>query len=621
MKPMIYFFYSVAFFLTLSFTTYAAEPKGKDASGADLFNKHCAQCHDGSVSKAPSKALLQKIVPATIASVLNDGIMRPMAKHLSPVQRQAIANYLGKTTSSTPLLYCKKNPDWFDYKQLPLISGGGMSNLQNTRSIPQEIAGLPASDVKKLQLKWAFSFPDTFKARAQPAVAGGAVFIGSADGTVYALDGDSGCVHWVFKAPFEVRTAMTIDHWSKDSSRNVAQAPSIYFGDQSANAYAVNAVTGELRWKTKLEEAGGARITGSVVKYKDRLYIPVSGGGAGNIAHSCCTFRGSVSALNADTGQVIWKRYTIPVEPKQQYINAAGVPQYGPSGAGVWNTPTIDVKRQRLYVGTGENSSSPAVNGTSIIAMDLADGAIAWVMQASPGEAYNIACSKKFVPDDMNCPEEYKGRLGLDFAGGSPMLLPYKNGGDIIVAGQKTGAIFGLNPDRGGKILWRRSVSRGDYNWTNLFGMAVDGTTVFVTVVEQWADPFKGPYLGHDELGIHALDSLTGEWKWSIPVTRDCKEKHCRGYGAALTAIPGVVFAGAKDGYFRAFDTRSGAMLWDFNTAREFVTVNGSVANGGSIGGLGPVIANGNVYVNSGYVDSANVKAGNVLLVFSVEGK
>lgn len=615
----------IAIFLLTAATSESSSAAEKNAVGPDqgghLFQENCAHCHNGSVPKAPSETVFRKMAPSVIYNTLTRGVMAPMAKHLSEEERRQIAEYLtmGSLSKFLPPLQCKNDSHWFDYSQHPLISGGGMANHYNTRLIPGKIAGLSVSDIQKLKLKWSFAFPNTIRTRSQPAIAGGGLFIGGGDGTIYALDPESGCVHWTFKASSEVRTAITIDNWSEDNEKGVDYIPSIYFGDITANAYAVNAVTGELRWKIKLDDHPGARISGSVVKHNNRLYIPISAGQDPTL--SCCTFRGSVSSLIADTGRVVWKSYVIPEEPVEQYKNAAGVPQYGPSGAGVWNTPTLDIKRRRLYVGTGENSSSPAVNGGAIVAMDLNDGRIAWVMQASPGEAYNATCSKLYFDDDMNCPKEYKGRIGLDFAGGSPILLKGKNGSDVLIAGQKTGWVFGMDPDHNGKVLWRRSISRGDYNKGNWFGMAVDDSTVFVTVNDLYADPLKGQYLGVEELGVHALNGFTGEWLWSAPVSRDCRKERCRGYGSALTSIPGVVFAGSQDGYFRAFETTTGKLLWDFNTSRKFTTVNGNTGSGGTIGGSGPVIANGHVYLNSGYSYTDRDKTGNVLLVFAIEGK
>jgi polyvinyl alcohol dehydrogenase (cytochrome) len=586
----------------------SAENLSPNFNQADrLFLENCVRCHNDITFFG--KTQLKNIPSSIIYNTITSGVMYPMAKHLSDSERQQIADHVGNPTSSSPApLLCEKNDEWFDYSQPPRINGYGMTNLENRRFIPKGISGLSTEDIQKLTLEWAFAYPNTNKARSQPAIAGGALFVGSGDGAVYALDTEKGCVRWVFKAPREVRTAITIDDWTNTTRRHPDKAPSVYFGDRSGKAYAVNAVTGELRWKTTIDDHYSARITGSIAKHGDTLYIPIGGSSGDSLEASCCTFRGSVSAVNAKTGAIIWTTYAIPTEPTEQYKNAAGVPQYGPSGAGVWNTPTIDVKRQRLYVGTGENSTAPAQNGGAIIAMDLKDGKFAWVMQASPGEAYNYACVNQVPIGNMNCPKEFKGRTGLDF-GNSMLLQNTKGDDDVVVATQKTGWVFGLDPDNG-KVLWRRAISRGDYNWNNIFGMATDGTNVFVAVTEAHANPLKAPYLGVEELGIHALNGFTGEWLWSAPVSQDCKEEYCRGYASALTATSGAVFSGSNDGYVRAHDTSNGELLWDFNIAQEFTTLNGNIATGSAIRGLGPVMIEGDMFLN----------AGNVLLKFSVDG-
>jgi polyvinyl alcohol dehydrogenase (cytochrome) len=600
--------------------------------GQDLFKRHCYHCHNGSVPKAPHKYLLQEMPTRIIYQTLTTGAMKDIAANLADNQRRLIAEYLtqkklGETIEThRPLKYCENNAQWFDYAQPVAASGWGIGSVDNTRSITQDVAGLTAQDVKRLKLKWAFAFPSGMASRSLPAAAGGALFIGSKSGRVFAMDAKTGCVHWVFKASSTIRAAISMSGWQGGQSRSSEQAPTVYFGgNTTTEVYAVNAVTGELRWRTKVGSHRDAKLTGSPTLHTSEngnyLYVPLSSTEVLRTpapSYSCCTFRGSVSKLNADTGEILWKSYVIPTVPTEQYKNAAGTAQWGPSGAGVWNSPTIDEKRGRLYVGTGENGSSPTENGGAIVAINLSDGNIDWVMQTTPGEAYNMSCG---LGRELNCPKEYKGRIDLDFAA-SPVLLTNDNGKNIIVAAQKTGWIFGLDPDRNGKILWRTSVSRGDYNKGVLYGMAADQGNVFATVRDDRGNPLAGPYPGIDELGVYAIDAFSGKWKWSAPVSRDCKNAQCRGYSAALTTIPNVVFAPAKDGFFRALNSVTGELLWQFNTAQHYNTVNGTAAQGGSINGPGPIIVNGMVYLTSGDgFASAIDQLGNVLLAFSVDGK
>jgi len=603
------------------------------ALAASLFKSNCAQCHESGDADqhAPKKLVLYYMSPGKIYRALTSGPMQAMAQGLSLDQRRLIAEYLtGRELSSASEppapLQCRHDRNWFDYKQPPLASGWGMSNTQNTRFIPGEIARLSASDVKRLKIKWSFAFPNTDTPRSQPAVGGGTIYVGDQDGDIYALDAKTGCAHWHFKAGNDVRTAISIGSW--DSKRKPNKPPLIYFGDASAFAYGVNAVTGELVWKTKVEDHPLARITGSPTLQQTkagsaRLYVPVSSleeGMAANPGYSCCTFRGSVSAVDADNGSVIWKAYSIPNPPTERFKNAGGIAQFGPSGAGIWNSPTLDERRGRLYVGTGENDVSPAENGGAVLAIDLKDGAIAWVFQGYPQEAYNGSCRSA---DRANCPREFRGRYGLDVSP-SPMLLRDKNGKELLVAGQKTGDLYGLDPDNAGRVVWRRRITRGDFNLEGVFGMAAEDNKIFAGVFDFKRNPQEGSYWGIEELGLYAVDGFTGAPLWRAPVAEHCssKDQPCRGYSAALTAVPGMLFAGAVDGYFRAFDSNTGALLWEFNTAQKFTTLNGEIASGGDMDGPGAVVVNGMVYVNSGYATGNSAqRPGNVFLAFSIDGK
>ncbi len=597
-------------------------------SGVGLFEQRCVACHNGSVQKAPSREAFRDMSPHAVYNTLKNGIMAPMASGLEDNELALIAEYLTgkslkKAVAFSPAAYCSASEGWFEVSKSATISGGGMTGNESRRFIPKEIAKLSAAEVGKLQVKWAFGFPDAIRARSQPAILGGTLYTGSEDGTVYALDQKSGCIRWTFKASNVVRTAITAGTMpSERKKEKQKQPPAIYFGDQSANVYAIDAVTGKLRWKKSADEQPMAHITGSITFNDGVLYVPVAAFAQGGAA-VCCQHRGAVVALDASTGDIIWKQYTIPDPAEEQYKNANGTPHFGPSGASVWSAPTLDLKRRRLYVGTGENNSSPAVNGSAIIAMDMDDGHIVWVMQTTPGEAYNSHCpgSGHYEGDDSECPKEYRGRIGLDYAGGAPVLFHAENGQDIIIAAQKTGWVFGLNPEDGGKVLWRRAVSRGDYNKANWFGLAVEGDSVFVAVNDLYAAPRDGDYLGQEELGIYALDALTGKWRWFAPVSRDCLKDRCRGYGSALTAIPGAVIAGSQDGYLRILDSKTGALLWQNATAHDYETINGVTAKGGTIGGQGAVVADGMLYINSGYLYLERDLTGNALLAFSIDGK
>ncbi len=472
------------------------------------------------------------------------------------------------------------------------------------------MAGLGPDEARLLKLKWAFGFPGANLAAAQPAVAGGRVFVGSAGGQVYSLDAASGCTYWIYKAAAAVRTAISIGPLSAAGAHYA-----VYFGDLSANAYAVEAATGVLLWKTRVEEDANARITGAPVLYDGRLYVPVSSAeetSAGNPSYPCCRFRGSVAALDARTGRQVWKTYSIPDPPQLRQRKESGVELWGPAGAAIWSAPTLDLERKAIYVGSGNGySDPPPATSDAVLAIDMETGNMLWSKQLTPNDQWNLSC---FSLDRSSCPEQ----PGQDFdIGSSPILRSLAGGKSLLVVGQKSGIVYGLDPDRGGEIVWQTRVGRGGAVGGVQWGPAADGEAVYVAVSD------LASALPEAAGGLHALRLATGEEMWHTPEPKP----PCLGrlgcsaaQSAAVTAIPGVVFSGSYDGHLRAFSTADGSILWDFDTAREFPTVNGVKANGGSINGPGPTVAGGMVYVNSGYFLYFGMP-GNVLLAFSAEGR
>jgi polyvinyl alcohol dehydrogenase (cytochrome) len=362
---------------------------------------------------------------------------------------------------------------------------------------------------------------------------------------------------------------------------------------------------------------------------EDRLYVPVSSGeeGAAMDPHyACCTFRGSVVALDAKTGRQLWKTYTIAQEPRPtEKKNKLGKPLWGPSGAGVWSSPTIDTRRNVLYVGTGDAYSEPAVRTTdAILALDLASGKIVWSRQLTEKDAFNTSC---LIPPGLNCPET----PGPDFDfGSSPILRTLPSGKRALIAAQKSGVVHALDPDQQGEVLWQSRIGKGGVLGGIQWGPAADRDTVYAAVSDftlQISDPSRiqaNEGFGPDPNaggGMFALKVATGEKVWDTPAPGGCKTKGCSpAQSAAVTAIPGVVFSGALDGHLRAYSTKDGKILWDVDTVRDYDTVNLVKAKGGSLDAAGPAVAGGMVFVNSGY-GYFNAMPGNVLLAFSVDGK
>ena len=316
---------------------------------------------------------------------------------------------------------------------------GWGSGPSQARFQPAASAALRPADVPKLALKWAFGFPGASMAYGQPTVAGTRLFVGSADGTVYALGADSGCLHWTFKADAAVRTAISVGV--------SGPAWSVYFGDQAANAYALDADTGRLLWKRRVDDHPAARITGAPTLAGGRLYVPASSseeGAAANPKYPCCTFRGSVSALDAATGAVVWKSYTIPETPKPVRTNRFGVQLTGPSGAAVWSAPTVDLERGMVFVTTGDSYSDPAAaTSDAFLAFDLKTGALLWTRQTTAGDAFTVDCD---FPAEIkaNCPTA--NGPDHDF-GSSAVLVALGNGRRALIAGQKSGVVHAVDPD------------------------------------------------------------------------------------------------------------------------------------------------------------------------------
>lgn len=589
-------------------------------SAAENYQQHCAQCHEGGVPKAPHSIVFQMVGPEAILKAMNDGVMLQQASQMTMDERLGLAAFLGgrsqKNKSAIPVLMCdasiagphndksRRHVDW------------GMTP-ENTRFVSAEIADLELPDVPQLRLKWAFAYPNATRARSQPVIAGDTVYMGSQDGTIYALDIDSGCARWTFKADAEVRSAITIEPAKPGDSDKGSYA---YFGDFVGNVYALDTGSGMLEWKSNLEDHANVTITGSPKLHRNRLYVPMSSSewaSAADPAYQCCTFRGGIAAFDATDGHLIWKSYSIPEPPKLTgKKNSQDAAMWAPAGAPVWGSPTIDEKRNVLYAGTGEGYTSPAAaTSDAVIAFDQDTGNIKWVYQATQGDAWNMSC---FIGQAANCPEEN----GPDFdIGAPPILLTLSDGRDILLVGQKSGFVFALDPDREGSLIWRKRIGLGGYAGGVHWGMAADGDTLFAPNADT---NFIDKWQGQRKPGLYALNARNGEEIWFTPAPDVCAEADrpaCDpGLSAAITAIPGVVFAGAFDGHLRAYDSLSGAIIWDFNTAREFETLSGEIARGGSIESDGPVIANGHVLVNSGYLYGSRM-AGNLLLVFSVDGK
>jgi len=576
------------------------KPAPAPVDGAALFNNKCAACHhNDNGMRAPEPGALRQMSRGSILAALETGEMQWEGKSLSKPQRVAVANYLGVSEAAiSARLSDSCTREVGPRPDAPAWAGWG-GNPQNTRFQPASVAQLSREQVKRLKLKWTFGFRGAFATYSQPTSYAGKLFVGSEDGTVYALDMAKGCIWWTFRAADTVKTAISIGNGGKTA----------FFGDTSGYVYAVNADNGSKVWRVRPESHPASRITGSPLLVGNRLYVPVSSGEEGASAdprYPCCTFRGSVVALDTETGKQIWKTYTIDEPARPTRKGPQGVQYFGPAGAAVWSSPTADLKRRILYVATGNDySRPPSESSDAVIAMDMNTGKKLWQRQFTPDDLWNSGC---VAPQKDNCPQP----KGDDYDFGSPPILKaLGNGRHILLLSQKSGMVYALDADHGGRLLWKTRIAKGGPLGGIEWGGAVDGRYAFYPVSDY---DFDHPLGGG---GLFALDLRTGRKVWYVPppkpacvATVGCSAAQM----APPTAIPGVVFEGSLDGHLRAYDAGSGRVIWDFNTAQKFSTTNGVRAHGGSMNGAGPTIVGGMVFVNSGYT---NAMDGNVLLAFA----
>ena len=577
--------------------------------GAAIFHQKCAMCHDNPSGRIPAREMLASLPPDTIIFDLTFGVMQPQGLGLSANEIAAVATFLTGKSSSPG---AQPNPDANRCAgsgpaiQLDgsLWNGWG-HDIENSRFQPEP--GIAAGDVSKLRVKWAFAYPGPVVG-TQPTVVGDHLFIGTSNGWVYSLDAKTGCTYWSFAAGSDIRGSLSVGPFGDPSRKKFA----VYFADlMKASAYAVDATSGKLLWKTKVDDHPLARITGSLVFYGNRVYVPVSSQeeGYGAVAtYPCCTFRGSVVALDASTGKILWKTYPIPDPPRPFKKSSTGVQMYGPAGAAIWSAPTIDAKRKRIYVGTGDSFTDIPTSATdSIVAMDMETGKIEWVMQTTAHDNYLFGCN---TPGKGICPDP----VGPDYDfGASPILRTLPDGKQVILAAQKSGMAYALDPNDAGKILWKVQVGPGSMGGGIQYGFAVDESAAYL------------PNANRSDSSLSAVAIADGKMIWHKPAPpSQCSwgAKGCSGAeSAAVTAIPGIVFSGSTDGHLRAYAASDGSVIWDFDTAaKPYDAVNGVPAYGGSLGNEGSVIAGGILYVVSGEGRFTGHR-GNALIAFTVDGK
>ena len=590
-----------AFLAVVSIRLCAAQQAGQK-----VFQQHCSGCHSPlSQAHAPMPEDLAQMPWQFILQALETGVMKPQGSALTADQRSEVAHFLGKnvmeaTSEMTGLCPAGQKPQTTGHSW----NGWGVDD-RNTRFQPVEAARLDAAQVPKLKVKWAFGVPNGTFGLSQPTVVDGRVYASSQEGTLYALDARNGCTYWKFQAKARIRDAVV-----------VGPDQQVYFGDHLSNFYALDSQTGSVIWQRRVDDQPATHITGAAKFHDGHLYIPISSSeenSAADPTYPCCKFRGALVALDAKTGHENWKTFTTP-EPKPTKVGTNGTQYFGPSGATIWASPTIDVKRNLIYVTTGNGYSDPEIKtADAIIAMDLDSGEIRWSQQAV-SDMFNWDCGLQLHlagpsgPGGGNCPD-HPG-VDVDF-GSSVVLVNLANGRDVLVAGQKSGMVHGFDPDANGKILWQTRIGKGGTLGGILWGIAAHDGMVFV--------PLSDNDREHPEAGggLFTLDAANGKIVWHTPpppLSCPAEHRHCTvAQMAPSSAIPGVVFSGGMDGYLRGYDMKSGKIIWSFNAAQTFPSVDGIPTHGGAFSASGPTIVDGTLFVSSGYSGIP----GNALLAFS----
>lgn len=574
-----------------------------------LYTERCAECHDVATGRTPPRGALAFVPPSVIDRALTTGSMKPMAAGLTAEQIHDLAVHLSalpdRPHQADPSP-CPSNSNQTGWALGDGVATGWPStsrDAENTRYQPDP--GLSPDDVPKLELAWAFGIPGG--ASGPPVVSDGRLFVSTGSGRILALDSTSGCSIWSVAHERNVRTLALA------SGMDTAAGPRLFFADDLGRAHAIDAVTGKSLWITQVEENPLNRATAAPKIHQGRVFVAMSSIEdplTHDPTYPCCTSRGSIAALDAKTGKLLWKQYTVSSAPTLVAgVEGTSSARHSPAGGSVYTPVAIDAERGAVYASTGEAYTADDSPGAySVIAFDMTTGARLWERQFFPGrDEREEACVGLDETDCRNL-----------FSMGTSVVVHRSRDGeeekDLLAVGQKWGFVYGLDPDRKGKVVWRRRVARGGALGGVMYGLADDGDALYASISDLYVEP---PHRPGD---LVALDPDDGKVRWRAkqpdPVCSWGDDESCVGaQSAAPTAIPGVVFASAWDGFVRAHSSDTGARLWQFDTGRRFEAINGT-AQGGQVAGFPVQVVDGQVYVTSGA--SSQARPGNALLVFKV---
>ncbi len=589
--------------------------------GSIVFQENCSSCHLGEDAPsagqiAPTIESLQTLTAASLEFAINEGVMYGQASVLSNEEKASIVEYLAAEEDDSWLAdtMCAAGNRTVDLNDSVHLARFGV-DAGSSRNMSREQAGLQISDMENLELRWALAFPNISALRASPVMVGSTLFF-SATGSrkVLALDAETGCAKWVFDSPTRLRSSLTYGALGEGGPN------AIVFGDGEGFVYALDAQSGAQIWASDVRSHGrGVRLTGAMTLHEDKIFVPISASGVsqgGTATFECCTGHGEVVTLDAATGEIEWVYHTMQEAEYTGEVSSIGVRLRGPSGAPIWTTPTVDAKRNTVYVTTGENTSHPATNTSdAIIALDIDTGAEKWAFQGMVHDVWNAACGRVQGP---NCPNQAPSTLADKDFGGSAVLVEREDG-DILLAGQKSGDLWALNPDTGA-LLWNQRIGTGTTLGGNHWGIATDGELVFHPINDPGAA--RGTYV--PQPGMYSFFVATGEPSWSFKVEADCADRSERlrncesrlGLSATPLLIDGALVSAGVDGRLYIFDKANGDILFQYDTVKEYETVNGVPGFGGAIDSHSISAGGGMLFIGSGYGRMGGT-AGNVLLAFS----
>lgn len=613
----------LVFLLCIVNLAQAQPASGDDAPhpGAVVFQDNCSSCHLGEDAEAagqvaPTRESLQMLTAASLEFAINEGVMYGQASVLSNEDKAAIVDYLAAEVDDSWLdaTMCAVDNRRVDLSQPTHLASFGV-DANGSRNMSSQQAGLQTADMANLELRWALAFPDVNALRASPVMVGSTLFFAATGSRkVLAIDAQLGCAKWVFDSPTRLRSSLAYGPLGRNGPN------AIIFGDGEGFVYAVDAESGEQIWSSDVRSHGrGVRLTGGMTLFGDKIFVPISASGVsqgGTPTFECCVGHGEVVTLNAATGDIEWVYHTMPEAQYTGELSSIGVRLRGPSGAPIWTTPTVDAKRNTVYVTTGENTSHPATNTSdAIIALDIDTGAEKWAFQGMVHDVWNSACGSRQGP---NCPNQAPSTLADKDFGGAATLVE-RTEGDILLAGQKTGDLWALNPDTGA-LLWNQRIGTGSTLGGNHWGIATDGERVFHPI----NDPgdARGTYV--PQRGMYSFFVGSGEPSWSFKIEADCENRSQRlrncqnrnGFSATPLLIDGALVSAGVDGRLYIFDKENGDILFEYDTVREYDTVNAVPGMGGAIDSHSIAAGGGMLFIGSGYGRMGGTP-GNVLLAFA----